>query len=219
MLNSMGARISGAGTHTVTIEGVPALHGTEVQVVADRVEAGTFAAAAAATRGDVMLLGAVPRHLDALIYKLREIGAEVDEHPTGLRIRGHSRYRGTSVQAVPYPGLATDLQAQVAALLTQAEGVSLVHERVYDNRLMYVGELRKFGAEIVSVGSTAVISGPTPLVAATARSLDIRAGASLTIAALAADGVSTITDIAHLDRGYESFDAKLRALGATMTRL
>jgi UDP-N-acetylglucosamine 1-carboxyvinyltransferase len=150
---------------------------------------------------------------------MREIGVEITEHDAGLRVRGRPRYRATSVQAVPYPGLATDLQAQVATLLTQAEGVSFVHERVFDNRLMYVGELRKFGAEVVSTGSTVVISGPTQLVGATARALDIRAGAALIIAGLAAEGISTITDIYHLDRGYEALETKLGALGARVERV
>jgi UDP-N-acetylglucosamine 1-carboxyvinyltransferase len=219
MLNAMGGRVRGAGTHTIEIEGVPALHGAAVRVIPDRLEAGTFAIAAAATRGAVDILGAVPRHLDALIYKMREMGVEIVEHDAGLSVRGTPRYRATSVQAVPYPGLATDLQAQVATLLTQAEGVSFVHERVFDNRLMYVGELRKFGAEVVSTGSTVVINGPTPLVGATARALDIRAGAALIIAGLAAEGTSTITDIYHLDRGYEALETKLRGLGARVARV
>lgn len=219
MLNAMGGRISGAGTHTVTIEGVAELHGARVMVIPDRLEAATFAVAAAATRGTVDIHHAEPRHLDALIAKMGEMGVGIDEFPGGLRVQGVSRYRATSVQAVPYPGLATDLQAQVAALMTQAEGVSFVHERVFDNRLMYVGELRKFGAEVLSLGSTAVISGPTRLMGATARSLDIRAGASVMIAALAANDVSTITDIYHLDRGYGALDEKLRALGGRIERI
>ena len=219
MINAMGGRIRGAGTHTIEIEGVGELHGAEVQVIPDRLEAGTFAVAAAATRGDVDILGANPRHLDALIYKMREMGVQVDEHEGGMRVRGRPDYRCASIQAVPYPGLATDLQAPMAALLTQADGVSYVHERVFDNRMMYVGELRKFGAEIVSAGSTAIVSGPTQLIGAIARALDIRAGAALTIAGLAAEGASTLTDIYHLDRGYEALHDKLNGLGAQVTRV
>jgi UDP-N-acetylglucosamine 1-carboxyvinyltransferase len=218
MINAMGGRIHGAGGNTVTIDGVAALHGTAARIIPDRVEAGTFAVAAAATRGDIDLLDAMPRHLDALIAKLREVGVDVQEHAEGMRVRGCPHYRATSVQAVPYPGLATDLQAPMAALLTQAQGVSFVHERVYDNRMMYVGELRKFGAEVVSAGATAVINGPTPLIGATARALDIRAGAACMIAALAAEGVSTLTDAYHLDRGYESLREKLESLGARVAR-
>jgi UDP-N-acetylglucosamine 1-carboxyvinyltransferase len=219
MINAMGGRIRGAGTHTVEIEGVRELHGAQVRIIPDRIEAGTFATAAAATRGDVDILDAVPRHLDALIAKMREVGVDVEEHGAGLRVRGRARYAGTSIQAVPYPGLATDLQAPMAVLLTQAEGVSFVHERVFDNRMMYVGELRKFGAEVVSAGSTAVISGPTPLIGAVARALDIRAGAALMIAALVADGATTLTDAYHLDRGYEALSNKLNGLGARVTRV
>ncbi|MFN8558865.1 MAG: UDP-N-acetylglucosamine 1-carboxyvinyltransferase [Dehalococcoidia bacterium] len=219
MINAMGGRIRGAGSHTVEIEGVERLHGAHLRIIPDRIEAGTFATAVAATRGDVELVEAQPRHLDALIYKMREIGVQVSEHEGGMRVVGQQSYRATAVQAVPYPGLATDLQAVVAALLTQAGGVSFVHERVFDNRMMYVGELRKFGAEVVSAGATAVISGPTPLIGATARALDIRAGAAAMIAALVAEGVSTLTDAYHLDRGYELLRDKLRGLGARVERV
>jgi UDP-N-acetylglucosamine 1-carboxyvinyltransferase len=219
MLNAMGGRITGAGTHTITIEGVDELHGTEARIIPDRVEGGTFAVAAAVTRGDVELHDTEPRHLDALICKMREVGVDVIEFEGGMRVRGRQDYRPVSVQSVPYPGLATDLQAPVAVLLTQADGVSFVHERVYDNRMMYAGELRKFGAEIVSAGSTAVISGPTPLIGATARALDIRAGAACMIAALAAEGTSTLTDAYHLDRGYSDLQAKLTSLGARVARV
>lgn len=219
MLNTMGGRVRGAGTHTIVIEGVRTLHGTQVRVIPDRIEAGTFAVAAAATRGVLELQGAIPRHLDALIAKMREIGVAIDESEEGIRVEGRREYRSASVQAVPYPGLATDLQAPMAALLTQAEGVSFVHERVFDNRMMYVGELRKFGAEVVSAGSTAIISGPTPLIGATARVLDIRAGAACMIAALAAEGVSTLTDAYHLDRGYEALREKLESVGARVARV
>ena len=218
MINAMGGRVRGAGTHTIEVEGVRELHGTEVRIIPDRIEAGTFAVAAAATRGEVELVEARPRHLDALIYKMQEIGVRIEEVEGGMRVRGRERYTCTSIQAVPYPGLATDLQAPVAALLTQADGVSFVHERVFDNRMMYAGELRKFGAEVVTAGSTAIISGPTQLIGATARALDIRAGAALMIAALAADGVSTLTDAYHLDRGYETLQEKLRSLGAKVSR-
>lgn len=219
MLNAMGGRVQGHGTHTVAIEGVARLHGAAVRIIPDRLEAGTYAMGAAITRGTVNILGAQPRHLDSLLYKMREMGVEIAEHDDGLQVQGRPPYRATAVQAVPYPGLATDLQAQIATLLTQANGVSFVHERVFDNRLMYVGELRKFGAEVVSAGSTAVISGPTPLIGATARALDIRAGAALMLAGLAAEGVTTITDVYHLDRGYDALDDKLRKLGAHVARM
>jgi UDP-N-acetylglucosamine 1-carboxyvinyltransferase len=217
MLNAMGACVEGAGTHTIRVRGVRELHGCRVQIIPDRIEAGTFAIAAAATAGEVQILGAEPRHLDALLLKMREVGVGVDEFDGGFRVTGNRRYQPTSIQALPYPGLATDLQAPMAVLLTQADGVSLVHERVYDNRMMYLGELRKFGAEVASAGSTAIISGGQPLVPAQVRALDIRAGAALMIAGLLAEGPSTITDIYHLQRGYDDLTGKLTALGACIS--
>ena len=219
MLNAMGARVHGAGSHTITIQGVERLRGCAIRIIPDRIEAGTFAVAAAVTRGEVTLLDAEPLHLESLLYKLDEVGVAVEERSGALAVRGQARYQPTSIQAVPYPGLATDLQAPMAVLLTQASGVSFVHERVFDNRMMYVGELRKFGAEVVSAGSSAVISGPTPLLGAAARALDIRAGAAVLIAALAAQGASTISDIGHLDRGYEDLQGKLTRLGARLRRV
>jgi UDP-N-acetylglucosamine 1-carboxyvinyltransferase len=218
MLTSMGARIDGAGTHTIVVDGVSELQGCTVRIIPDRIEAGTYAIAAAATDGEVTILDAEPRHLDALLLKLRDIGARVEEWEGGFSVMGRGRYRATNIQALPYPGLATDLQAPVAVLLTQAAGVSLVYERVYDNRMMYLGELRRFGAEVASAGSTAIISGPTPLVPASARALDIRAGAAIMIAALVAEGASTIAQVEHLDRGYSHLDTKLRSLGARVER-
>ncbi|MGH2600087.1 MAG: UDP-N-acetylglucosamine 1-carboxyvinyltransferase [Dehalococcoidia bacterium] len=219
MLNAMGARVEGAGTSMIRIEGVPELHGCRTRIIPDRIEAGTFAIAAAATVGDVRILDAEPRHLDALLFKLGEVGVRVEESESGFHVCGHSRYQPTSIQALPYPGLATDLQAPMAVLLTQASGVSLVHERVYDNRMMYLGELRKFGAEVASAGSTAIISGGHPLHPASARALDIRAGAALMIAGLVAEGESTVTEIHHLERAYSDLDAKLTALGARVGRV
>lgn len=219
MLTAMGARIEGAGTSIIRIEGVSELHGCQTSIIPDRIEAGTFAIAAAATAGEVQILDAEPRHLDALLFKLAEVGVRVEEFNGGFSVFGRGRYQPTSIQALPYPGLATDLQAPMAVLLTQASGVSLVHERVYDNRMMYLGELRKFGAEVASAGSTAIISGGNPLHPATARALDIRAGAALMIAALIAEGVSTITEIYHLERAYSDLDAKLGGLGARVARV
>jgi UDP-N-acetylglucosamine 1-carboxyvinyltransferase len=219
MLNAMGARVEGAGTSIIHIHGVAELQGCEVRIIPDRIEAGTFAIAAAATAGEVQILDAEPRHLDALLCKLAEVGVRIEEFDGGFGIIGRGRYQSTSIQALPYPGLATDLQAPMAVLLTQATGVSLVHERVYDNRMMYLGELRKFGAEVASAGSTAIISGGSPLHPASARSLDIRAGAALMIAGLIAEGVSTITEIHHLERAYSDLDEKLAALGARTSRV
>jgi UDP-N-acetylglucosamine 1-carboxyvinyltransferase len=158
--------------------------------------------------------------LIALIAKLREAGVELAEDGDTLRVRGAAELKALAVQALPYPGLATDLQAPVAVLLTQAEGVSYVHERVFDNRLLYVSELRKLGAEVVTTGTTtAIISGPTPLVGTVVRALDVRAGAALILAGLVARGRTEITDVYHVDRGYERIDEKLRSLGAAIERV
>jgi UDP-N-acetylglucosamine 1-carboxyvinyltransferase len=219
MLNAMGACIRGAGTHTIEIEGVESLHGVTHRIIPDRIEAGTFAIAAAVTGGTVELDDAIPQHNEALIAKLRAAGVRVEEREGGLRVSRCGALQSTSVQALPYPGLPTDLQAPVAVLLTQAQGVSTLHERVYENRMLYIGELRKFGAEIVSAGSAAIISGPTPLTGATVRAVDVRAGAALILAGLAASGETTVNDIYHLDRGYEALDRKLRELGATIERV
>jgi UDP-N-acetylglucosamine 1-carboxyvinyltransferase len=216
MLNRMGARIQGAGCHTLEIEGVDALHGTSQRIIPDRIEGGTFAIAAAITGGDVRVCGVEPQHLYSLVSKLREAGVQVDEGEDVLHVRGDGQLAAVTIQALPYPGLATDLQAPMAALLTQARGVSYVHERVFENRLLYVSELRKMGAEVVSTGTTAIISGPTSLVGTSVRALDVRAGAALVLAGLAARGRTVISDIYHLNRGYQGLDGKLRSLGASI---
>lgn len=220
LLNEMGARIRGQGTPTIVIEGVRELHGAHHWIIPDRLEAGTFALASAITGGEVVIEGAVPEHLDAVIAKLREIGAVVEVREDGLRVCGEHDLRAVSVQAFPYPGLPTDIQPPMAALLTQAKGVSYVLERVFENRMLYVTELRKMGAEIVTTGgTTAIISGPTPLIGTPVRALDIRAGAALTLAALVASGKTELSDVYHLDRGYERLEAKLRSLGAVVERM
>jgi UDP-N-acetylglucosamine 1-carboxyvinyltransferase len=218
LLAAMGARIRGAGSHTITVSGVAALHGADYTLIPDRIEAGTFAIAAAITGGDVRIHDARPRHLEALLFKLREIGVEIDEEEDALRVRRRGPLQPTSVQAVPYPGLATDLQALVTTLLTQAEGVSVVNERVFESRLGYVAELRKMGARIVTAGSTAIVQGPARLHGAVVQGLDVRASAALVVAALVADGETELRDIVHLERGYEDFGEKLRGLGAVIER-
>jgi UDP-N-acetylglucosamine 1-carboxyvinyltransferase len=219
MLNRMGAKIGGAGSNTMVIEGVTELRGANQRIVPDRAEAGTFALAAAATRGEVEVLDAVPEHLDALTSKMQEAGVRVRAMEGGLAVTGMETYRAVQAQAVPYPGLATDLHPPLAAFLTQAKGVSVIHERVYDNRMLYISELRKMGADVVTAGQTAIISGPTNLYGTPVRAMDVRAGAALVVAALAADGRTEISDIGHLDRGYEALDEKLRTLGATIERV
>ncbi|MBI4496739.1 MAG: UDP-N-acetylglucosamine 1-carboxyvinyltransferase [Chloroflexi bacterium] len=219
MLNSMGARITGAGSNIIEIEGVPELHGTTTTVIPDRIEAGTFACAAAISCGEVVLENVVPRHLDALIWKLREAGAVIEVGERTLQVRPSRDLQGVTVQALPYPGFATDLQSVFGALLTQAHGMSIIHERVYDNRLLYVGELRKMGANVVVAGQTAIINGPTSLAGAAVRALDIRSGAAVVLAGLAAHGVTDVGDVYHLDRGYEHFAEKLQGLGAHIRRV
>ncbi len=218
MLNAMGANISGAGTQIVRIEGVRELHGTEHRIIPDRLEAGTFALAAAITCGEVELEEAVPEHLDALISKMRDAGVTIDTTDAGMRVRGDGNYRAVNAQALPYPGLATDLQPQLAAFLTQANGASTIHERVYDNRLLYIGELRKMGANVVATGQTAIITGPTKLTAAPVSALDVRAGSACVLAALVAEGTTEIDEVHHIDRAHEDLHGKLRALGADIER-
>jgi UDP-N-acetylglucosamine 1-carboxyvinyltransferase len=222
-LNRMGAKVRGAGGHTIEIEGVrpsaEGLRGTEQRILPDRVEAGTFALAVAATRGEAEILEAVPEHLDALLWKLQEAGVRVRTMEGGLVVTGMDSYRAVTAQAVPYPGLATDLHPPLAAFLTQAKGVSVIHERVYDNRLLYISELRKMGADVVTAGQTAIVSGPTHLYGTPVRCMDVRAGAALVVAALTAEGPTEIGDISHLDRGYEALDEKLRSLGASIERV
>ena len=221
MLNTMGARIRGHGGNVVYVDGVERLHGTEFSVIPDRLEAGTFLLAAAATGGDVRVTNGVPNHLDSLTTKLSEMGMTVELATVGNGIRAACRGGGlhaVQAQAVPYPGFPTDLHAPLAAALTQAQGVSIVHERVYDNRTLYVGELRKLGARITVGGQSVIIEGGTPLVGAAVRALDIRAGAACVIAGLAAEGETQVHDTNHLDRGYAHLVERLTALGADIER-
>jgi UDP-N-acetylglucosamine 1-carboxyvinyltransferase len=219
MLDRMGAKIRGAGGHTIEVEGVRELHGTTQRILPDRLEAGTFALAVAATRGEAEIVDAVPEHLEALIWKMQEAGVRIRPVEGGLVVTGVDTCRAVTAQAVPYPGLATDLHPPLAAFLTQAKGVSVIHERVYDNRLLYISELRKMGADVVTAGQTAIVSGPTHLYGTPVRCMDLRAGAALVVAALVAEGKAEISDIYHLDRGYEALDEKLRSLGAVMQRV
>ena len=218
ILIAMGAHISGIGSQILDIDGVERLHGTTSRVMPDRIETGTFAIAAVMTGGDVELRDVPSGVLDALLAKLRAAGAEITEGEGTLRVRRSEPIRAISFQALPYPGLATDLHAPMAALLTQANGVSIIHERVFDNRMLYVSELRKMGAEIVSTGSSAIVSGPTALHGTRVRALDVRAGAAVLLAAMVAQGTTIIDDIYHLDRGYEHLTGKLRGLGVELER-
>ncbi|MFN0146369.1 MAG: UDP-N-acetylglucosamine 1-carboxyvinyltransferase [Dehalococcoidia bacterium] len=219
LLNAMGARVQGIGTQMLEIEGVEELHGATYHVMPDRIEAGTFAIAAAMTGGNVVIEEAPVRVMDAVISKLRAAGATVESvGERCIRVERREELRPVSFQALPYPGLATDLHAPMAAMLTQAAGVSIIHERVFDNRMLYVSELRKLGAEIVSTGSSAIVSGPTPLHGARVRALDVRAGAAVMLAGMVAQGTTIIEEIHHLDRKYEHLDIKLRSLGVDVVR-
>ncbi len=218
-LVAMGAKISGAGTSIIEVEGVDRLFGAHLRIIPDRIEAGTFAIAAAITGGDVLLRDVIVAHMDPLTYKLVEAGVEVAESESTYRVRSNPKLRAVEVQTLQYPGFPTDLQAAFATMLTQAEGTSLVHERVYDNRLQYAGELCKMGASISVSGQTAVIHGPVSLAGARVRALDIRAGAALVLAGLAAEGDTEISEIHHISRGYENIDERLRSLGASIERV
>jgi UDP-N-acetylglucosamine 1-carboxyvinyltransferase len=217
-LAAMGAGIRGAGSATIEVEGVGALQPAEHTVIPDRIEAGTWAAAAVATRGDIVLTGARPDHLELLLEKLAEGGADIRVTDEGVRVRQSERTRAADFVTLPYPGLATDFQPILLAMLATANGTSIATENVFEGRFTYVDELRRMGADIRTEGHHAVIRGVEQLSAAPVRAMDIRAGAAMAIAALTADGVSEIADIDHVDRGYEDFEAKLTGLGAEVRR-
>ena len=218
MLNSMGARVRGHGGNTVVVEGVERLHGTEFTLIPDRIEAGTFLLAGASTGGDVEVVGAVPHHLDSLITKLGEAGVDVTLGDATVRVCCVDGLEPVQLQAVPYPGFPTDLHAPMAAMLTQARGVSIIHERVFENRLLYVGELRAMGARITTGGQAVMIEGPSSLTGTSVRALDLRAGAAVVIAGLCAEGETEVRDIVHLDRGYSHLVERLQELGADVER-
>ncbi|TAJ17314.1 MAG: UDP-N-acetylglucosamine 1-carboxyvinyltransferase [Dehalococcoidia bacterium] len=219
MLCGMGAQISGHGSATIEVDGVSRLGGTEFSIIADRLEAGTYLLAGVATGGDVRVPNARPEHMDSLIAKLREIGVDVDAS-NGIRARCAGVLGVTQVQAVPYPGFPTDLQAPMTAALLRAPGVSTVHERVYERRFNYTTELARLGARIeVGDNGIATIHGGAPLTGTAVEALDIRAGAAVVVAGLAAAGETVVGGLRHLDRGYADLEPRLRALGADITRV
>lgn len=220
LLTEMGARILGAGTATIRIEGVSKLHGASHSIIPDRIEAGTFMIAGAITRGDLEITGCVPEHVAALTLKLREAGVEVTDFPgeNRLRVRGTRKMTSVDMTTEEYPGFATDLQAQYMALMTQAEGISFVTETIFENRFMHVLELARMGANIRIEGRKAIIAGPSPLSGAQVICSDLRASASLVLAALVADGETLIDRVYHIDRGYENIEAKLARAGASILR-
>jgi UDP-N-acetylglucosamine 1-carboxyvinyltransferase len=219
LLTAMGARIEGAGTPTVRVTGTDRLHGARHAVIPDRIEAGTYVAACAMAGGEIELQRCVPQHLQAVIEKFRETGVRIEEGPDNLRVRAPRRVRPSDVRTLPYPGFPTDMQAQYMALMTQASGASTISETIFENRFMHVAELERMGAQVRVDGRTAVVRGPTPLSGARVMATDLRASASLVLAALAAEGETIVERVYHLDRGYYRIDEKLRGLGADIERL
>ena len=218
VLNKMGARIKGAGTPVISIEGVDELQPVEHAIIPDRIEAGTLLVAAAITRGDVLVRDCLPEHMDAVLAKLRATGAEVSADGDGIRVRGRADLKPADISTQPFPGFPTDMQAQFMVLMTRARGQSVLSETIFENRYMHVPELQRMGADIVVEGRTAIVRGPTRLTGATVMATDLRASASLVLAGLIADGTTEILRIYHLDRGYDRLDKKLRALGADVRR-
>ncbi len=219
VLNKMGAKISGAGTDLISIEGVDSLRPVDHAIIPDRIEAGTLLVAAAITGGDVLVKEAVPEHLEALIFKLREAGCTVSAEGGGIRLKGPQRVRAVDIKTQEHPGFPTDMQAQVMALMTTAEGASVITENIFENRYMHVAELRRMGADITVDGSVAVVRGQPKLSGAPVMATDLRASASLVLAGLRAEGKTTVSRVYHLDRGYEHLERKLNALGADIKRV
>jgi UDP-N-acetylglucosamine 1-carboxyvinyltransferase len=218
VLNKMGARIRGAGTPLITIEGVDEMHPVEHAIIPDRIEAGTLLVAAAITRGNVLVRDCLPEHLDAVIAKLRAAGVEVLAEDGGLRVRAKADLKPTDISTQPFPGFPTDMQAQFIVLMTRAKGQSVLTETIFENRFMHVPELQRMGADIQVEGRTVIVRGPTKLTGAQVMATDLRASASLVLAGLIADGTTEVRRIYHLDRGYDRLDKKLRALGADVRR-
>lgn len=218
-LNSMGANIMGAGTDVIKIRGVKKLHGTNYSVIPDQIEAGTFMIAAAATKGDVTIKNVIPKHLESITKKLEKIGVNVECFDDSVRVCSEGPLVKTNVKTSPHPGFPTDMQPQIATLLTLASGTSIITESIWDQRFRYVDELRRMGADITVNGSVALIEGTGKLTGAPVKACDLRAGAALIIAGLAASGITEIEDIFHIERGYDGMDVKLRAIGADIRKV
>ena len=213
-LNSMGANIRGAGTDTIRIRGVERLHGTTYGVIPDQIEAGTFMCAAAVTRGNILIKNIIPKHMESIAAKLRDMGNTVYEGDEEIQVIGGEKQRGTKIKTLPYPGFPTDMQPQIAVTLALSEGKSTVTESIFENRFLYVEELKKMGADITVEDRVATILGKEKLQGATLHALDLRAGAALVLAGLAAEGITVLEDIGYIRRGYEFFEKKLMNLGA-----
>lgn len=217
-LNEMGAKVRGAGTSVIHLEGVKEFHGTTHTVIPDRIEAGSFLLMAAATGGDVLIKNVIPDHLNPLLAKMLEAGVKVEEEGDAIRVSGDGLYQGVDVKTQVHPGFSTDLQAPFLAMLSRAQGTSMVTETIFENRFMHVDELKRMGADIKIEGRTAIIKGVPALTAAPVTATDLRAGAALILAALTAEGTSEISGIHHINRGYESIEEKLRALGVDIRK-
>ena len=218
-LNSMGANIRGAGTDVIKIRGVQKLHGTEYSVIPDQIEAGTFMFAAAATRGDVTVLNVIPKHLEATIAKLVEIGCEVEEFDDAVRVVSKGNLRSTHVKTLPYPGFPTDMQPQIGVTLALCKGTSIITESIFENRFKYLDELARMGEVSKIEGNSATIEGVEKFTGARVSAPDLRAGAALCIAGLAAEGYTVVDDIVYIQRGYERFEEKLRSLGGVIEKV
>lgn len=218
-LNSMGAKIKGAGTDVIRIQGVSRLHKTTYTIVPDMIEAGTFMVAAAATKGDIMVKNVIPKHMEAVTAKLEEIGCEVEEFDDSIRVVASRRLTRTHVKTQPYPGYPTDMQPQIGVVLALAQGTSILTESIFENRFKYIDELARMGANVKVEGNTAIIDGVEGFTGARVSSPDLRAGAALVIAGLAAEGITIVDDIVYILRGYEDFEQKLRSLGGEIERV
>ncbi|PKN19002.1 MAG: UDP-N-acetylglucosamine 1-carboxyvinyltransferase [Deltaproteobacteria bacterium HGW-Deltaproteobacteria-6] len=219
VLTGMGARIKGAGTDVITITGVTSLSGTEASIIPDRIEAGTFMIAAGMTRGEINVLGCNPQHLEALINKLRDTGMKITPVDGGLNVKAGPKINSVDIKTLPHPGFPTDLQAQIMAYMTIGSGLSVITETVFENRFMHVSELMRMGADIVIQGGSAVVRGVPTLFGAQTMATDLRASASLILAALVAEGATEISRVYHIDRGYENIEKKFSALGADIKRM
>ncbi|WP_155593643.1 UDP-N-acetylglucosamine 1-carboxyvinyltransferase [Lysinibacillus cavernae] len=218
-INSMGGRVIGAGTNTIRIEGVDTLYGVEHHIIPDRIEAGTFMVAAAITKGDVVIENAVPEHMTALIAKMREMGVEIIELDEGIRVRVPHTLKAVDIKTMPHPGFPTDMQSQMMALMLTAEGTSIITETVFENRFMHVEEFRRMNAGAKIEGRSVFIEGPVDLQGAEVMATDLRAAAALILAGLVSEGITRVTKLYHLDRGYVDFHGKLASLGANIERI
>jgi UDP-N-acetylglucosamine 1-carboxyvinyltransferase len=219
VLNKMGAKIAGAGTNLIEIEGVESLHAVEHSIIPDRIEAGTLMVAAGVTRGNIRILNCPFHHMERIVHKLREAGMEIETDGQAVKAVGNRRIKSVDVKTQPYPGFPTDMQAQFMVLMSLARGLSVISETIFENRFIHVSELRRMGADIRIQGSTAIIQGAGNLSGAPVMATDLRASASLILAGLAATGVTEVSRVYHLDRGYEGLDKKLANLGADIKRI